>query len=646
MSEWHWETATEAALFPPTIATFVDGWRPWFGPLDDGTPEVAEIFAREFIQNFVDAADELREGEGIDSTPDLTFRFVRLTGSAASDLRHKLGLQGHVDRYQGMTAAERNSQRLDGSMLLSEPDGDLDLLIAQERFATGMYGPWRADGRAEDTDGRPIRRKMRDALVKPSGEKSSDTSRGSYGEGKRGVALASSVRTLLAYTCFREQPYDPRVTRRMLGISYWRKHIREGWEHTGLALFGKRGHDGETERATPFENDEADAFISDLAIEGLSVRDPDNLGDLGTSWVIVEPAFTAGELRDAVARNWWPLIESSDLHVSVVDNDHSEFRVSGGELEPLQPFINAFRIAAGLSPPRDRLDRLCSLSVRGAGIESLGTLGLTVDLEENGWSWDHTGSNAHMVAMIRGGMVIGYETIPRKRPTSIPPFVRGAFIVGDLEAQRRLRNAEPPLHNYWEESDRHQYPTESVELARQTYKKISKETAEFAKLFREDSPPQEFTFDVFARFFRTSEDAHVMPPPSSPPVSTVDPWSIVVPKPEWLEPLMGDPSQIRVTAERTLALKQDWVDDELPVQVRIGWGVLGDGAGRGLESELSDVDEDHVPEGFVRDGEFYRGVLTKSPVQFSWKSRFYTRDWVTRAMLSVQVSEVGGEGDG
>lgn len=645
MSEWHWETATESALFPPNVPNFIDGWREWFGVLRDDTPAVAEIFSREFIQNFADAADELLAEEEVDSTPSMLFRFVRLTGSAAADVRAKLGLEGHVDRFNGMTAAERDDHRLSDSAILAETNGELNLLVAIEKFATGMYGPWEADGRARDANGNRIRRKMRDALIKPSGEKSSATSLGSYGEGKRGVALASKIRTLVAYSCFRAQPYDPGVNKRLLGVSYWRKHIKNDWEYTGLALFGKRGQDGETERAVPFENSEADAVVSSLGIEGLNVRDHETLGDLGTSWIIVEPAFNARELRDAVARNWWPRMEAMALHVSIIDSDQTEYRVSGRELEPLRPFIDAYQIAAGLTTPRDHLDRLAPLSVIDADIGSLGSLGLTVDLAEDGWSWDDADNNAHMVAMIRGGMVVQYETFPRQRPTSIPPFVRGAFIVGDEAAQRKLRNAEPPLHNLWVEDDRRGYPKESVSLAKRTYSKINEETKAFAQRFREEPPPREHTFDTFARFFRTSDDAHVMPPPDPIERSGVDPWTILVPSAERLDPRLGDPTQIRVIAQRTLALKNDWKDDELEVRVRIGWEVVEDNDEGAWAPELIDVDEDAAPAGFTRDGEYYIGRLTKTSVEFTWTSRFYSSDWITKASLLVEAVAVGGDDD-
>lgn len=643
MSAWHWERATESALFPPNVPNFIDGWREWYGVLRDDTPAVAEIFAREFIQNFVDAADELLSEEVTGSTPTMMFRFVRLTGAAAADVREKLGLQGHVDRFAGMSNAERDDHRLSDSALLAEPTGELNLLIAVEKFATGMYGPWSADGRARDGAGNSIRRKMRDALIKPSGEKSSATSLGSYGEGKRGVALASKIRTLVAYTCFRGRPYDPGVNKRLLGVSYWRKHIKDDWEYTGLALLGKRGQDGETERAVPFENTEADAVVTSLGIESLSVRDPDKLSDLGTSWIIVEPAFNAEELRDAVARNWWPRMESMSLHVSIVDSDDNEHRVSGRELEALRPFIDAYQIAAELTTPRDHVDRRVSLSVIDDDIRSLGSLGLTVDLAEDGWSWDDVENNAHMVAMIRGGMVVQYETFPRQRPTSIPPFVRGAFIVGDEAAQRKLRNAEPPLHNLWVEDDRRGYPKESVSLAKRTYSKINEETKAFAQRFREQPPPREYTFDTFARFFRTSDEANVMPPPTPPEPPTVDPWTIVVPTAERLDPRHGDPTQLRVVAERSLALKPHWVDEELEVRVCIGWEVVEDGYDGVWAPELVDVDADEIPAGFVRDGDFYVGKLTKTPVRFAWTSHFYSTDWITKASLLVEAL---GAGDG
>lgn len=636
MSRWHWEKSNEGALFPPTVSGFLQGWRAWAGVLEEGPPPVAELFAREFIQNFVDAADELAQSLDSDSTPTIEFRFLRFTGSEAQRVRSALGLDDHVGRYQNLPSDARKDQRLSDSQLLRGEDDELALMVAVERFSTGMYGPWKADGRAISKDGVEIRRKMRDALVKPSGDKSSGSTIGSYGEGKKGVMLGSRIRTLFAYTCFQPTDVEPDVTNRLLGVTYWRKHVEDVWEYTGLALHGKLGQDGETERAEPYENDEAAAVVESWGVEGLSVRDPSRNRDLGTTWVFVEPAFDAAELASAVERSWWPRLEDDELHVSVVGFDREEHRVSARERVELRPFVEAYNIATGQNPPRDRIDLQRPLRVNGESFNEIGNLGLTVELADDGWSWDNPDNNAHMVALVRSGMVIQYETFPRKRRASIPPFVRGSFVVAPGEPDNCLKYAEPPVHNHWEEEFGKGYPEESVDLAKKTYLRLSAEVREFAKRFQVEPPPRDYQFDLFARWFRTSDEVSVVPPPDPPPPPTSDPWEIRVPKRETRDPNFENDDLLRVTARRTLRLKSDWRDENLKVRVRLTWRVLEENDLGADAPELLDLTADQVPAGFSLEGDAYVGFATKEPVEFEWTSRFYEADWLIRAHFEVE----------
>ena len=98
---------------------------------------------------------------------------------------------------------------------------------------------------------------------------------GSYGYGKAGLIAGSAIRTVVAYTCFRERPDDPGVTRRLLGMTYWGQHEMGTDSFTGFARFGFYS-DG---WVRPFENDEADMVAKSL---GIKLRDPGDLDDLGT----------------------------------------------------------------------------------------------------------------------------------------------------------------------------------------------------------------------------------------------------------------------------------------------------------------------------------------------------------------------------
>src|SRR5262249_20937149 len=154
----------------------------------------------------------------------------------------------------------------------------------------------------------------------------------------------------------------------------------------GLALFGKQGQDEEVVRSQPFVDEEADAVLQSLGIAELDARSADADRDCGTSWLFVEPAFSASELVAAMERNWWPRLESHEMAVTVVDEDGVDHRVSAVERRELRPFVEAFHIAAGTRPVRD-VDRLKVIRVSGAVVNDVGKLGLTVDLGDGGWSW-------------------------------------------------------------------------------------------------------------------------------------------------------------------------------------------------------------------------------------------------------------------
>lgn len=642
MSKWYWEVSDERALFPPTVTSFVDGWRPWYGPLEDGPPVTAEVFAREFIQNFADAADELEREVAHGNVPGIEFRFIRLTGDEASRVTAALGLTDHVERYQAMSATEKNDHRLDQSDLLAGSGSDLRLLVARERYATGMYGPWVADGYARTEDDKPIRRKMRDALIKPSGDKGSAVALGSYGEGKKGVILSSRMRTLLAYSCSAPRPDEPEgeVTRRLLGVTYWRRRIEGRRDLTGLGLLADDSGSG---RPVPLVDSDADSVVNDLDLESVAVRDPASVYDLGTTWLFVEPSFGAADLAWAVSRNWWPRLQQGSIAIDVFDEEHQQHSVDPADAKSLAPFLDAADLLHGKRQAKAPKDLLEDVRV---GSDDVGRLAVTTEPEDQStWAWEDADENAHIVALIRAGMVIQYMTVPRKRPRSIPPFVRGVFEVGGGRAPAVLRLAEPPLHNYWETNPSTGYPRDSVRLADQTYSRILKMTGEFAKRFRDEPPPQKYRFDVFAQFFQSGDSPIVPPPPPPPPPPLSDPWEIRRPGEEQLVSDPDDPARIGVVAEREVALKDSWRDDELEVLVRLRWRVLEDGDSGVEEPGLIDLSSDVVPKGFVETDHGYRGVLTKDAVTFSWSSAYFEGDWLTKASFEIEsVSEEAADG--
>jgi len=69
----------------------------------------------------------------------------------------------------------------------------------------------------------------------------------------------------------------------------------------------------------PLRNDAADAFVSELGIPEFSKRSKDRIEDHGTSYLFVDPSFSPEELVWSIERNWWPLLETHRVGISVHD---------------------------------------------------------------------------------------------------------------------------------------------------------------------------------------------------------------------------------------------------------------------------------------------------------------------------------------
>ena len=150
-----------------------------------------------------------------------------------------------------------------------------------------MYGPWSGD-----------RSKMYLALNTVSFHAKRAGTGGSYGYGKSGLIRGSAVRTVVAYTCFREHEDDPGVTRRLLGMAYWGQHHIGDRSYTGFARFG---HATGSEDTVPFKNEKADEIADGL---GIPVRQPESPEQLGTTFLLIDPTVRPPGLVKAIERSW------------------------------------------------------------------------------------------------------------------------------------------------------------------------------------------------------------------------------------------------------------------------------------------------------------------------------------------------------
>ena len=598
------------------VGSILEGWKDWKATLADGPSKVAEIFCREHVQNFLDAASNLDTKK----IPHLEYRFVTLTGDEALRASEAMGLSKMSKIFQGQNDSDQQGHRLPGNSTLNgEPVEELRLLVATERYTTGMYGPFETDGRSHTDQDKKIKitRKMRSALIDISGDKgfgNGAVQRGAYGEGKKGVALASKINTLFVYSCFKEVSYDSGVTRRLMGVAYWNGFDLGGFHHNGLAIY-PNCRDGE---AGPYENEFADQELASWGIPNTALRSAENTRDLGTTWIFVEPNFSPEDLAHSLERSWWPSICENTVEFDVIDDEGSHITVDPNEREELVPFISAYNIATEKTDVDDFSERKeCK---KGGGISPLlvGRLGLIVDLSDGGWSYqDNDDTNTHLIATVRQGMIISYYPVARG---AMKPFIRGCFVVADGPSETQLRYAEPPLHNRWRQ-DTANSNDESAELASWTYGRIRKETRSFFDKHSHRPKGPIGRLKNFAEFFGGPKGGKTVTKPDQPePVKTRDPWQILTP---YNEPdFDSKPGQCRLTQTAEISLKPNAVADEKEVIIKLSWEVEEGDVADG--KHLENPGKDEYPTGFKRaEDESLIGTLTKDPIEFTWTSNYY-----------------------
>lgn len=618
--EWFWPGGGEINDIPDPLG-IEDQWRSWIATMEEGPPVQAEIFSREYIQNSWDSIQRKTEGGG---TGAIRFKFVELKGQQAQAFAQQFGLEGHATRITGMAPTEREGNRLGEAGEQLEHGGfeTVRLLIASEELGEGMPG-WKANDRTDVP--LPV---MRIALIQSvTGKDDQGATGGSWGQGKKAVAAGSSLRTLAAYTCHPPSKEEPDVTRRFVGVTYWRPYSFEKHRHRGLGLFGKPLAEGEGFREfEPLEDDTADAFVESLGIPELTVRTPENEEDHGTTYLFVEPSFGPEDLAKAISRNWWPLLvdQKLELEVTAYDGTFVELPTRGDKT--LYPFIQAFDIANGRDEPNNECETRETVVING---EDAGKLALVSDVSDAGWSYDQPeNGNSDLVALIRNDMVIAYQQFPMKRGKRGTPYVRGTFIVAPQgSAGETLKMTEGHLHNEWKTDPKQVGDADRARFAGKVLEQINKQTKALRARISKSEEARDVPIRAFEEVFASkgpSKGAHTKTGSGS---GESWPRDFVIHDASKATPRFDsdDPTSLRLEADVGIALRPDHKDDAMKVRVRLGWKVQE-------ESMVSDpalVDEtkDVLPKGFKRVGDDCVGTLTKTEARFSWASNAFPNDW-------------------
>ena len=589
----------------------------------DAPSDHATVMAREVIQNSWDSAIEAQESRLREwSDFEMRFEFKDQTGKAKQALVSALALkclakrqlewEDHT-RARGETTGARAKLGLRPRSCLDDLDNSsipLKFLIISEIGTTGMYGPWGQDSR------------MYLALA-ALGYTPKKEGGGSYGYGKAGLIRGSATRTVIAYSCFRERSDDVGVTRRLFGMTYWGEHEVGTQRYTGFARFGTVTDEG---GSVPFENGEADRIASALGLRRRNPADPDGLG---TTFLVVEPVVAPDDLRRAVERNWWPVLEDPAYEFSVVIRtaDDEELVPRPKRDEVLRSFIEAYEVA---TVPQDNAsaERRC-FHMRG---KTKGRLGLVADL--NGWSYpDATADDSlpdvdhrSLVALLRKPRMV-VEYYPVGRVTR--PFVRGVFVADD-KIDQILRQTEPKGHDCWQIDTSEAADKPAIEVARDVLTKIKRNVAKFRRTLRPLPPPaEEIVLREFDRLMRKLLLGNSRG--NRGPVPQPRPFTIrVTPMAEQI-----GPNRVRVSGQAEFGLSAHCEDDESRATVQLRYKLDEDG-GSGTDVRLQIA----APPGFESDGGAgtFVGLLRKgTPAIFDFVSEAHSELWTGRFVAGAQA---------
>ena len=590
------------------------------GIMAKGAPSAsATLLAREVIQNSWDAARELQEEDENAPPFEIDFTFANLEDASQRDFITHLDLKGLADRAARISRDQVGLRSRDCLTTIGDGTPQVPLLYIEEHGTTGMYGRW--SGASS---------KMYLALVSLGYTEKMRGAGGSYGYGKAGLIRGSAIRTIVAYTCFRQRDDDPGVTRRLLGMTYWGQHTLDGESFTGFARLGARDGDG----VRPFENEQADELAELL---GISVRTPTDPFQLGTTFLVVEPTVEPDDLVVAVNRSWWPAFEDGLFEVVVRSADGSVQAPRPRQDPVLRTFINAFQIAT--TPQDNEKKEQRRFPFRKIGeFTNPGTLGLVADPE--GWSYavepvesadgEQTEQRSLVALMRSPRMVVEYLDVGRT-----PPYVRGAFVASD-EVDELLRRTEPKGHDAWlTEADDGEIDEEAAKVAKDIRRRIRTNVNTFRNQIKPPVPPPEDVrlphFDRLMRQVMRGRGLATPPLPDTRLLSIrVEYWPIVV-----------DAGSIRVTGSVGFSLSEHYQGDAATVEISVQYKFIEDEHAR-TECPL-DVEG---PPGYEsKDGVRYVGTIKRGDEVFlRFESESYPADWSGRLFANGEIVDDAGEG--
>ncbi len=608
------------------------------GVLAESAPSnEAALFAREAIQNSWDAAREWKDtcNKNREKIHDFSihFKFEEIKPGDRLSKVFALGLNEHsrcldTEKAQVKKQPDLGLANVDLLTDVLANNQPLRLLTVTEHAGLGM------PGRFDNGDSRMMR-----ALLRVGQANAVQGAGGAFGFGKAGLIAASATRIVFAYSAFKEVSSEQGVSRRLLGVTYWKSHKRgihklSGWARFGSEVITRQIADDGSETifrsARPFVNEEADEVAQKL---GLDVRDVNNPEQTGTTFLLVDPTITASDLKIAIERYWWPamLDQNSGLKVEITDFDGSDKSPEVPTSDPnLSPFIDAFNIASRTTKPTNpnhgRFDLGNHKPQQDPVSYTLGVVGLVAEPEK--WSFPDANDGIDhktMVALIRSPqMIVNYRTFSGLGI----PHVRGLFIA-DKSIDDLLRQTEDSAHTKWEEESKTDNPSAPI-IAKEVKKRLREKVVEFKQQFAPPPPkPGDNNLPVLDDLSKLMKGRKKPPPP-------IEPRQVLV---RLVEPAHRTPTKDEMlicdaTVEFEIA---DWVWDlvkvktvEISISLSLSF-VEDQGAGEGVEIKANCSDNKFMRQSTTAKQLIYTGALSKGEaVQFKVQSEKYSPDWSVR----------------
>ncbi|MER8701347.1 hypothetical protein [Mesorhizobium sp. M1273] len=557
------------------------------------------VVAREAIQNSVDARD------GEDRKVAVEFVSRALTGKAKSAFIKAAGLGAIAGRSDRLGFREPNCI---GS--LSNPQAPLRLLFVNDHNTTGLAG----DPSSSDS------KFYRFLLTLGDGgkEHSEHGTGGSYGYGKSVYSSNSGILTIFAYSRTKDSAGEPISI--LFGCGYYRKHKHSERTFTGRAWFGHDKTPGLDAQPVvePLLGDEADEMAAAL---GFEQRD---LDDLGTSVLIVDSLLNSQGILEGVEDWWWPRLISHKLDVKVIGEDGGVSYPRPRKRDQLRPFLEAFDIAAGISPTNNKTHFQKTVG------KNEGTMGLTVLEQTDDGDFVVGEARADAVALIRAPlMVVAYH-----RAWNVgSPTMAGAFIASD-GIDDILRSAEPPAHDRWDpDARRLQDQTgEKKAIVSRVLSSIRRAVKNSQKTAIPPPPPRPKRLTLLERtlasFLTPSKKG--TPPKHDASAAPIHLTYDKEPRAE------ADGASLRLRASFSVRMKAEESDEPLRIRVRISCPVIEDGhVGESLAVKIA-ADVALEPDSSDPDWSVFQ-LPPDTSVKFKCDTEAYNPLWTVRFVPEIEA---------